>query len=88
MALANDGLTYQYHQLISLETMCESYGRRGGPIKDKMETQYTICKLVVFVFSKHLLVRRTLKKKNCTHFLLDIGIAYNGIGFVGFGIYG
>ena len=26
--------------------------------------------------------------KNCTHFLLDIGIACNDVGFVGFGIYG
>ena len=26
--------------------------------------------------------------KNCTHFLLDIGIACNGVGFVRFGIYG
>ena len=30
MALGNDGLTHQYHQLILWKTMCESYGRGAG----------------------------------------------------------
>ena len=48
MALGNDGLTHQYHQLILLETVWECYVKWGGSlIKDNLKTPYTFFKLVV-----------------------------------------